>query len=68
MLAPVSATTRGQMGQAAGTVADRGDDARQPAVRGQADLDHAAENQRIDVAAAEQQRDALAAQLGQLAR
>src|SRR5205814_9685390 len=53
--------------QAAGAVADRGDEAGQAAVGGEADFDHAAQDERIDVAAAQEERDGAASQLRKLA-
>ena len=49
-----------------GPIADHGGETREPAVRHQPALDHAAEDIRIDVAAAEEQDDIFAGQLRQL--
>ena len=49
--------------QAPGAVADGGHEARQSAIGGEADLDHAAEDEGIDISPAEQEHDGLAFQL-----
>ncbi len=57
---------RGQIGQAARSIADHGGETREPSVRDEAALDHAAEDIGIDVAAAEEKDNALSRELGEL--
>ena len=55
---------RGQIGQAAGPIADDGGEAAETAVRDEAAFDHAAEDVRIDIAAGKQKDDALSSEIG----
>ena len=66
MLAPTGGDLRGEIGEAARTIADHGGETAEPAVGDEAAFDHAAEHIRIDVSAAEQEDDALAGEFGQL--
>ena len=57
---------RREIGQTAGPVADHGGKTREPAVSDEAALDHATEDVGIDIAAAKEENDAFAGELGQL--
>src|SRR5262249_20643724 len=58
---------RGELCEAAGAVADGGDKPGQAAIGGEANFDHAAQDERVDIATAEQDGDGTAFELGQLA-